>query len=147
MLSIILVYNNLLKKIAWLLDMQCSHGCRDAWEDVLSCPLFVVHLAYQWSFLFVCFVGLYAGHPYIHFDFITRCAYAQGRVKHLSPSIYLCVCRQKTRLFAVLPFENRHEIATASQTQLSACSKNYKAKGSICVKGLLYRHDHVDVKL
>ena len=30
-----------------------------------SCPLFV-HLAYQWSFLFVCIVGLYAGHPYIH---------------------------------------------------------------------------------
>ena len=56
-----------LKKIAWLLDMQCSHWCRDAWEDVPSCPLFV-HLAYQWlcSFLFVCFVGLYAGHPYIH---------------------------------------------------------------------------------
>ena len=25
-----------------------------------------MHLAYQWSFLFVCFVGLYAGHPYIH---------------------------------------------------------------------------------
>ena len=45
----------------------------------------------------------------------TRCAYAQGRVKRLSPSIYLfvcgCVCRQKTRLFAVLPLENRHEIA------------------------------------
>ena len=37
-----------------------------------------------------------------------------GRVKRLSPSIYLCVtvcvCRQKTRLFAVLPLENRHEI-------------------------------------
>ena len=48
---------------------------------------------------------------------ITRCAYAQGRVKRLSPSIYIyvcvCVCvwRQKTRLFAVLPLENRHEIA------------------------------------
>ena len=46
---------------------------------------------------------------------ITRCAYAQGRVKRLSPSIYVClcvcVCRQKTRLFAVLPLENRHEIA------------------------------------
>ena len=50
---------------------------------------------------------------------ITRCAYAQGRVKRLSPPIYLfvcvcvcgCVCRQKTRLFAVLPLENRHEIA------------------------------------
>ena len=51
----------------------------------------------------------------------TRCAYAQGRVKRLSQSIYLfvcvcvcvcgCVCRQKTRLFAVLPLENRHEIA------------------------------------
>ena len=25
-----------------------------------------MHLAYQWSFLFVCIVGLYAGHPYIH---------------------------------------------------------------------------------
>ena len=45
--------------------MQCSHWCRDAWEDVLECLLFV-HLAYQCSFLFVCFVGLYAGHPYIH---------------------------------------------------------------------------------
>ena len=49
---------------------------------------------------------------------ITRCAYAQGRVKRLSPSIYIymyvCmynVCRQKTRLFAVLLLENRHEIA------------------------------------
>ena len=39
---------------------------------------------------------------------ITRCAYAQGKVKRLSPSICLC---QKTRLFAVLPLENRHEIA------------------------------------
>ena len=39
--------------------------CRDALEDVPSVPLFV-HLAYQCSFLFVCFVGLYAGHPYIH---------------------------------------------------------------------------------
>ena len=33
----------------------------------------------------------------------------------MSPSIYLfvygCVCRQKTRLFAVLLLENRHEIA------------------------------------
>ena len=46
--------------------------------------------------------------------FITRCAYAQGRVKRLSPSIYIicvCVCRQKTRLFCVLPLENCHEIA------------------------------------
>ena len=44
---------------------------------------------------------------------VTRCAYAQGRVKRLSPSIYIyvCVCRQKTRLFAVLLLENRHEIA------------------------------------
>ena len=46
----------------------------------------------------------------------TRCAYAQGRVKCLSPSIYIiyvcvCVCHQKTRLFCVLPLENRHEIA------------------------------------
>ena len=45
----------------------------------------------------------------------TRCAYAQGRVKRLSPSICMCVCvcvwRQKTRLFAVLPLENCHEIA------------------------------------
>ena len=31
----------------------------------IECPLFV-HLAYQCSFLFVCFVDLYAGHPYIH---------------------------------------------------------------------------------
>ena len=54
-----------IEKNDWLLDMQCSHWCRDAWEDVPSCPLFV-HLAYQWSFLFVCIVGLYAGHPYIH---------------------------------------------------------------------------------
>ena len=42
-------------------------------------------------------------------------AHAQERVKRLSPSIYLfvcgCVCRQKTRLFAVLLLENRHEIA------------------------------------
>ena len=36
----------------------------------------------------------------------------QGRVKRLSPSISEgCVCRQKTRLFAVLLLENRHEIA------------------------------------
>ena len=25
--------------------------------------------------------------------------------------VCVCVCRQKTRLFAVLPLENRHEIA------------------------------------
>ena len=31
----------------------------------VECPLFV-HLAYQCSFLFVYFVGLYAGHTYIH---------------------------------------------------------------------------------
>ena len=42
-------------------------------------------------------------------ELFTRCAYAQGRVKRLSPSI--CVCVTKTRLFAVLPLENRHEIA------------------------------------
>ena len=46
--------------------------------------------------------------------FITRCTYAQGRVKRLSPSIYLrvymCVSA-KTRLFAVLLLENHHEIA------------------------------------
>ena len=41
-------------------------------------------------------------------NFITRCAYAQGRVKRLSPSI--CVSA-KTRLFAVLLLEIRHEIA------------------------------------
>ena len=34
-------------------------------KTVPSAPLFV-HLAYQCSFLFVCFEGLYAGHPYIH---------------------------------------------------------------------------------
>ena len=56
------------KKTARLFDMQCSHWCRDAWEFE-DAPLFV-HLAYQCcccysSFLFVCFVGLYAGHPYI----------------------------------------------------------------------------------
>ena len=34
---------------------------RDTWEDVPSAPYFV-HLAYQCSFLFVCFVGMYAGH-------------------------------------------------------------------------------------
>ena len=45
---------------------------------------------------------------------VTRCAYAQGRVKRLSPSICVCVCvyvSAKTRLFAVLLLENRHEIA------------------------------------
>ena len=56
------------KKTARLFDMQCSHWCRDAWEFE-DAPLFV-HLAYQCcccysSFLFVCFVSLYAGHPYI----------------------------------------------------------------------------------
>ena len=52
-----------------VLDMQWSHWCRDAWEDVpIECPLFV-HLAYQCSFLFVCFVGLYAGHHiHLHFE-------------------------------------------------------------------------------
>ena len=48
---------------------------------------------------------------YSKLSVVTRCAYAQGRVKRLSPSICLFVCRQKTRLFAVLPLENRHEIA------------------------------------
>ena len=48
--------------------------CMQPWTDVgmlgnSKMPLFV-HLAYQCcccysSFLFVCFVGLYAGHPYI----------------------------------------------------------------------------------
>ena len=47
---------------------------------------------------------------------ITRCAWAHGRVKRLSPSIcvWVCVCvcgSAKTRLFAVLLLENRHEIA------------------------------------
>ena len=44
---------------------------------------------------------------------ITRCAYAQGRVKRFeSVYIFVCVCVvKKTRLFAVLPLENRHEIA------------------------------------
>ena len=48
--------------------------------------------------------------------------------------------------------------ATASQTQLSACSKNYKLRAvyvwvsstsgcSGVAQGLLYRHGHVDVKL
>ena len=40
----------------------------------------------------------------------TQCAYAQGRVKRLSPSRCLFVVK-KTRLFAVLPLENHHEIA------------------------------------
>ena len=48
--------------------------------------------------------------------FITRCAWAHGRVKRLSPSIcvWVCVCvcgSAKTRLFAFLLLENRHEIA------------------------------------
>ena len=42
-------------------------------------------------------------------NYPVRCA--QGRVKRLSPSIYIFVCRQKTGLFAVLLLENRHEIA------------------------------------
>ena len=56
-------------------------------------------------------------------DLLPGAPMRRGRVKRLSPSIYLfvgacvclfvgaCVCRQKTRLFAVLPLENRHEIA------------------------------------
>ena len=32
-----------------------------------------------------------------------------GRAKRISLSV--CVCRQKTRLFTVLPLENRHKIA------------------------------------
>ena len=37
----------------------------DVASDVSEYSLFV-HLAYQCSFLFVYFVGLYAGHTYIH---------------------------------------------------------------------------------
>ena len=45
--------------------------CRDAWEDVLSAPCLFILLTMQYcccysSLLFVCFVGLYAGHPYIN---------------------------------------------------------------------------------
>ena len=55
------------------LELICISYNYDAATDVgmlgktvpIECPLFV-HLAYQCSFLFVCFVGLYAGHPYIH---------------------------------------------------------------------------------
>ena len=38
-------------------------GCLGRYAE--ECPLFV-HLPYQCSFLFVCFEGLYVGHPYIH---------------------------------------------------------------------------------
>ena len=31
--------------------------------------------------------------------------------EHIYMCVCVCVCRQKTRLFAVLPLENRHEIA------------------------------------
>ena len=46
---------------------------------------------------------LFSGHPYISIIYYAV-RYAQERVKRLSPSIYLfvCVCRQKTGLFAVL---------------------------------------------
>ena len=47
---------------------------------------------------------------------ITRCAYAQGRVKRLSPSIlYICMCvcggKKHGCLLSSVPLENRHEIA------------------------------------
>ena len=46
------------------LELSCS---QDAWGlgRCAECPLFV-HLAYQCSFLFVCFVGLYAGHTFVY---------------------------------------------------------------------------------
>ena len=57
-----------------------------------ECPLFV-HLAYQCSFLFVCFVGLYAGHPYIHlisFEiFLLACSY---KACSECVCVYVCVC-------------------------------------------------------
>ena len=56
---------------------------------------------------------------------VTRCAYVQGRVKRLSPSIYInvcvCVCRQKTRLFAVLPLENRKEVVLYRSASQFTC--------------------------
>ena len=62
-----------LESIGIYSKLICRHWCRETWEDALQCaecPLFM-HLAYQCcccysSFLFVCFVALYAGHPYIH---------------------------------------------------------------------------------
>ena len=64
--------------------MQCSHCCLGR---CAKCPLFV-RLAYQCcccysSLLFVCFVVLYAGHPYIHlisFEiFLLACGYNHCR--------------------------------------------------------------------
>ena len=53
-----------------ILQLSCSHWCRDAWEDVPSCPLFV-HLAYQCMVFLVCVlcrpVCWTSRHP---FDFI-----------------------------------------------------------------------------
>ena len=56
------------------LELICISYNHDAATDVgmlrkicrSSSPALFVHLACQCSFLFVCFVGLYAGHPYIH---------------------------------------------------------------------------------
>ena len=50
------------KLFNWLLDcLICSAATDvDAWEDVPSAPCF-----YQCFLLFVCFEGMYAGHPYI----------------------------------------------------------------------------------
>ena len=54
----IYVTNTTIEKNDWLLECSAATdvGSLGRWQ----------HLAYQWSFLFVCIVGLYAGHPYIH---------------------------------------------------------------------------------
>ena len=68
----------------------------DAWEFE-DAPLFV-HLAYQCcccysSFLFVCFVGLYAGHPYIQlisFEiFLLSCNNIAHDVQDMNTSCYV----------------------------------------------------------
>ena len=71
------------------------------WESnlVLMIPINVCHDVVS--------VDLHASGEY-QIYYPVRCA--QGRVKRLSPSIYICVS-QKTGLFAVLLLENRHEIA------------------------------------
>ena len=52
------------------LELICISYNYDAATDVgmlgKMCRSSAPYIAYQCSFLFVCFVGLYAGHPYIH---------------------------------------------------------------------------------